>query len=245
MTTTATVKIPPHIRTAMVDADQAEWEVHRRPRTVLFIPPQGKNVSVPLTRSEEEVREMLTEAGLYAAEQAPAQEPSAEQAPAAEAPSQPKRLICPECHEDRFTRPAALGAHRSKAHGVAGAWRSSRKPEKAAQALELSAEVASAVQALVAEISSAAAGEVSALRSDIAAKDREIARLKHQLADRVTKARAEKISEDLKEAKAQIKDLRRFKDKVEAEVCNQDQAPVQAIVNIIRAGGRGFGLHKK
>src|SRR6187397_1229375 len=49
-------------------------------------------------------------------------------------PSDPSgELVCPECGKT-FTRAQALGAHRSRAHGVAGTSKSAAKQRRAASA---------------------------------------------------------------------------------------------------------------
>jgi hypothetical protein len=55
--------------------------------------------------------------------------------------------VCPECGRS-FSRPQALGAHRSRAHGVAGTSRSaaSQKPTEAAPATSARAKVPASSQ---------------------------------------------------------------------------------------------------
>jgi len=47
--------------------------------------------------------------------------------PAASATNGSGELVCPECDKS-FTRPASLGAHRRRAHGVAGATKRPTRP---------------------------------------------------------------------------------------------------------------------
>jgi C2H2-type zinc finger len=72
----------------------------------------------------------------------------AEPAPQQPEEQQPNAYVCPECGRS-FTRPQALGAHRSRTHGVAGTSRSatSQKRPIALRATSATANQASSSQA--------------------------------------------------------------------------------------------------
>ncbi|MFH8483157.1 hypothetical protein [Streptomyces sp. NPDC018055] len=115
-------------------AKEAGWTVARRNATFTLIPPDGvKAQRIMIKRTPPPTGEQLaillktkgftrhvTELGLTGE---PGTEPEPEKAESQKTepePEAPKPLICPECSKP-FTRGAAMGAHRSRTHGVKGA----------------------------------------------------------------------------------------------------------------------------
>jgi hypothetical protein len=230
MSTTAKVTIPSHLLTAMSDADEAEWEIQRRAKTILFIPQQGKRVSIPYDHTEEQVRDALIKAGLYKAEPvqeepAPAEQAAPEATPADDGETREETRLeqfsCPECGQ-LCGGGQGLSAHRRIQHGITN---TTTRPGQIS-GTGLPTDIADAAQLLLSRVS-AHLTQGAAQTSD-AATEAELAEAKAAL-QKLTADKEQlekKLStaiDEIKSLKADNRDLRRVstaKDRLEEQLKN-------------------------
>lgn len=265
MTSTATpAKIPDYIERAREDADRVGWHVATLLKSVIITPSgRNKGLSFSLTKppTAEQVRFQLDRAGLYGALKKLQPEENATALPepdpehrmaAAEEKTGTDKLVCPDCKADHFKRPASLGAHRNRAHGVPGTSKATKERKAAKKAAAPVPAARKAPEAPVTTATEAPAARAVAL-SDLVAEQEapayapEVAEAVEALVHVVTKTAQDGLApleQTIKEQGEQITALQDFKDKVEAEVANGNQHPIQTLANIIKHGGEGFGTHK-
>ncbi|MEU6362222.1 hypothetical protein [Streptomyces albidoflavus] len=241
-----TTTFPPHLDDASKAATEAGWEVVRRAKAMVFHPPTGKPVSVRYESTEEEVQEALKAAGLH---RIPAQaKPDDAPATPDEQPQNGRNRPspCPHCSA-MYKGPGGLAAHLRAAHPDESQPPASPKTEEDSETRpgpsapsQLAPTVEKALAALVTALEASGSNqeENKALRKEITSLTGKLNRSR----DRVErlKERIEELRADVDDLKKRHMELQLFRDKVRAEVANQNQAPVQAIVNIIQAGGHGF-----
>lgn len=251
-----TVKIPDYLQRATDDAASVGWGVVCTPKSVNFtVEGRHKPISFSLTKppSPDQVRLQLDKAGLYGAlkklqPEAPAL-PEPERGVTKENKTTDK-LMCPECPKGPFASGAGLGSHRQRVHGVAGTSKATvakkAAAKKAAPAKKAPVKVVEkqtvpaqrepvespwfTVPELAAEpvLAPNPGGITEAVDNLIAAVSQQVAPLEKKIA----------------EQGEQIAALQGFKDAVEAEVTNGNQAPLQTLANILKHGGEGFGTPK-
>ncbi|MGW7100330.1 hypothetical protein [Streptomyces sp. NPDC054838] len=243
--TTSSANYPKIVETAMEAAAEAGWEVVRSAASVKFIPEQGKRVTLQLNKPLEDsvVRARLQEAGLHLT---PEPEPTVEKAAVDKVP-------CPECG-NFYGRGQGLWRHRRAAHGVSntttipGNISGTGLPDDINQAAHTLLERISANLVLSgSRAAEDAAGKMKDLREDnerLAAENRHLEARIRTLEARAAQPRESGKDERIKALTAENRTLARFRDRVEAEVMNQEQAPIQTVVKIIKLGGHGFGLDK-
>ncbi|WP_428957835.1 hypothetical protein [Streptomyces sp. cg35] len=250
---TATTEIPSYLTTAMQAAYDASWEVTRRSKSAVFIPPQGKRVTVQYTRDEAWVKEALTEAGLYAPEPEPAPEAApqaveaAEATAADEADSSDGRMQehqCPEC-SNHYRGGQGLASHRRSAHGITN---TTTRPGFVSST-GLPGDLVEAAQLLLgrvsAHINQAPTGELMEAEAEIERLNRKVETLTRRLDSSVPKSAKESRDREIKDLRRQVRELAAFRTKVEAMVSDPDKSPVQMIFGIVKAGGHGFGVTSK
>ncbi|MFJ4902797.1 hypothetical protein [Streptomyces sp. NPDC088727] len=245
--------VPLWLDKASEDAFRAGWEVVRNPKSI-NIGPKGqsrKRISFPLAKppTEEQVRVQLDRAGLYAALKKLEKDvddvtTSATSEPLAK--EKPKNLTCPECTKDGFGSPAGLASHRRTVHGVPGTSKTTAE-RNAAKAAAQETLVPAARKPLVPSEPAEAASPAPSpwfLPAGAAEASPEFAEAIEALVHVVTKESQyglAPLQEKIRQQDVQITELQEFKDKVQAEVSNFHQSPLQTITNIINHGGEGFG----
>jgi hypothetical protein len=260
-TTTATKPVPTHIKSVMDDAHAMGWDVECTPNSVKITPPKGHGVK-PFTLSLTKVaappvlRPMLSNNGFTSAVSAWKRSKGAEPdgpEPKAEAPSQPedkdaKLMVCPECKEKGVeepfatSRPATMGAHRNRAHGVAGANAkivAKRKAKATAAQRSSPAKKATAKQPPATKTAPAAdatvpgprpAAEVTSPRVQVNV-DLLPAPVAEALGQFLTAVKDETAGTQA--LRTEVEALRAFRDQVLAEASDGNQPPVKALANII------------
>ncbi|MCX4799668.1 hypothetical protein OG497_38075 [Streptomyces sp. NBC_01242] len=262
-----TTKIPEHIQRAMEDAALLGWDVVCTTKSVVLTPKGARRgISFSLTKppTPEQVRVQLDRAGLYSAlkklqsEDTPAL-PEPERG-VTEKKTNAGKLVCPECKADHFTRPASLGSHRQKSHGVPGTSQTTterkaaaakapvkKAPAKAAAKKTVPAQRTAPGALLASPPVSPWFGPAEVLQGDVRTSSPEVAEAVEALIHAVTKENQNGLAplqEKIKQQDEKIAALQDFKDKVEAEVANINQAPIQTLSNIMKHGGEGFGVPK-
>ncbi|MGW1436934.1 hypothetical protein ACWD7M_16990 [Streptomyces griseus] len=202
-------------------AKEAGWNVARKTATFTLIPPDGvKAQRVTIKRTTpptgEQLATMLKTSGFtrHMVELGLTGHPEATSEPEESEPK-PEALSCPECSK-LFVRPAALGAHRSRAHGVKGA-NTKRKKGPAAPA--------SAVQVPAAEPETAPAPvpapreetQPSVLEQHVSRFTAQVHRTALALCDEVTSEMSRTIAEKdrrIEELTAEVTELQAFKNTI-------------------------------
>ncbi|MFI0967005.1 hypothetical protein ACH4S8_37325 [Streptomyces sp. NPDC021080] len=263
VTTPAQTQLPPlpsHIQEAVEAAQRVDWKVVCSLSSVSITPIGHKRgISFSLTKppTAEQVRIQMDRCGikgalrkLGASETATLPEPEPVHSSAEEDQVEAKKLICPECDSDKFTRPASLASHRSKAHGVAGSSQST-KERRAARGKTAAAKTAKAPKPAADKAAPPVFEEPAQTNRPVAEPaftgTPEVTAAAQALVDAVTKAAQSSIAplqQKIEEQAAEIAGLQQFKDDVQAQVSNGHQGPIQTLANIIALGGEGFGTPK-
>ncbi|MFD7835536.1 hypothetical protein [Streptomyces sp. NPDC059761] len=252
MTPAAASAIPDHIQTAMEGAAKAGWGVVRTPGNVKLNPPQGergKRITLSHTLGREEVESRLAKAGIHLVPALPAEEASEPRIGSKQA----VKVDCPECGKP-YGRGQGLWRHRSAAHGVGntttipGNISATGLPSDVADAARILMERVSAnLTSSRAQGAAEASGAVADLQAEIQRLQEENQSLSAKvrtLETRLDRPRDTAKDDRIKTLAAENRKLTRFRDRVEAEVMNQNQAPIATVVNIIKLGGHGFALNK-
>ncbi|MDQ1041468.1 hypothetical protein QFZ75_007970 [Streptomyces sp. V3I8] len=255
--------VPKHLQDALDQCVRVGWEVTRSTKSVSVTRSPGRkpmNFSLRNPPTPDQVRLWMGRAGLRAAlaklppEESPAPTETEPEHSMATTP-QSEELRCPECDSDKYQRPASLGVHRSRAHGVKGASRSAqeRRLLSAARASKAKASKAKAKKATPKKTAPAAVVPAPAPAPSLAPAAPEtegspvstpitgaISNLMDAVAAEVAKETAA-TARELEQAHREVAELQDFKDKVSAEIANGHQGPIQTLANIIKLGGKGFG----
>ncbi|MFE6000369.1 hypothetical protein ACFQ6C_26470 [Streptomyces sp. NPDC056454] len=221
-------------------AREAGWGVFRKTAAFTLVPPDGvKAQRVTIKRTTPPTGEQLAtllqttgftrhmvELGLTGQSDAEPEPEEPETKPEAS-----KNYPCPECSKP-FVRPAALGAHRSRAHGVKGANTKRKKgqpkpdsaPAAPAPAIQAPTDEPETTSALVP--AQRRQPQPSALEQHVSRFSEQVHRTALALCDEVTSEMSRAIAEKdkrIEELTAEVAELQAFKDAILGAVSSSQE----------------------